>query len=178
MWRSRDRSQSVAFSFVERERERRAHPKVLQGLLGDLREVSQPRRQHLQQPKAMGPGGSSLRQSVGLATRFWFGEVTHEEGLRGRHRRDLVRVKLQLEGDLMRKKKSKLLSAFFFAVRELRERRERSYRTPPVLALYIGRHGRRRLHRGRRRESLPRKNEDPQFELRFRWRGTYRFGSP
>lgn len=43
VWRSRDRSQSVAFSFVERER--RAHPKVLQGLLGDLREVSQPRRQ-------------------------------------------------------------------------------------------------------------------------------------
>mmetsp|Transcript_213 Transcript_213/g.834 ORF Transcript_213/g.834 Transcript_213/m.834 type:complete len:205 (+) Transcript_213:493-1107(+) len=71
---------------------RRQHaPKVLQGLLGDLREVSQPRRQH-------------------------------EEGLRGRYRRDLVRVKLKLEGD----------------------------RTPPVLALYIGRHGRRRLHRGRR----------------------------
>ena len=63
---------SCVFFRRERERERRAHPKVLQGLLGDLREVSQPRRQHLQQPKAMGPGESSGRQSVGLATRFWF----------------------------------------------------------------------------------------------------------
>jgi len=48
--------------------------------------------------------------------------VTHEEGLRGRYRRHLVRVKLKLEGDLMRKKVS---AFFFFAVREERQRRER-----------------------------------------------------
>ena len=35
----------VSCVFFRRERERRAHPKVLLGLFGDLREVSQPRRQ-------------------------------------------------------------------------------------------------------------------------------------
>ena len=134
--------------------------------------------------------------------------MTHEEGLRGRYRRDLVRVKLQLEGDLMRRRK-KSCQRFFRRLRVAREKREVEVRgrTEPlqcsrcisgamaddvsiamddVQFCTLESTATRHEHTGTGCAVLPprtspaersaRKNEDPQFELRFRWRGSYRFG--
>ena len=117
--------------------------------------------------------------------------MTHEEGLRGRYRRDLVRVKLQLEGDLMRRRK-KSCQRFFRRLRVAREKREVEVRgrTEPLQCS--------RCISGDMADDVsiaepalvsrrdadpdwlccgpppplnqPRKNEDPQFELRFPWR--------
>ena len=129
--------------------------------------------------------------------------MTHEEGLRGRYRRDLVRVKLQLEGDLMRKKKVSC-QRFFRRSRVAREKREVEVRgrTEPLqcsrcisgamaddvsiaddvqfctLESTATRHEQIGCAPPRTSpaERSARKNEDPQFELRFPGRGSYRFG--